>query len=81
MLKSTITSIISFHANATTNKAKHAIAIKLLQDNKLYGYISYIAENSVRHPKEHKPLLKEIMTALKYDASCILLDNKLISVS
>lgn len=80
MQQSTITSIIAFHQSAKCNKRKHAIAIELLQDNKLYGYVIYIANNSVRHPAEYKPLLKEVMIALKYDASCLLIDNKLVAV-
>jgi len=80
MQQSTITSIIAFHQSAKCNKCKHAVAIELLQDNKLYGYVTYIAINSVRHPKEYKPLLKEVMTALKYDAPCMLIDTKLVAV-
>jgi len=80
MLQITIDSIIAFHKSATLNKSKHKVAIKLLKDNKLYSYIQYIAENSVRHPKEYKPLLKEVMVALKYEAPCMMLDSKLIAV-
>mgnify|MGYP007069503497 CR=1 FL=1 len=80
MTQETISSIIAFHSKATANRAKHKVAIKLLQDNKLYSYIQYIAANSIRHSTEYKPLIKEVMTALKYEAPCVMLDANLIAI-